>query len=143
MAVQGTAFHLRPTAQAVRILETPAVRGGRALGLGLGLVDRDVATLHISAIEALDRRIGLRVVVHFDEAEALGLTGELVGNEVDLLDLPKLGESVAQIRIGDIVREVTYIDVHIGLSLKYRALNEVDTIEKTKHENSFDSGMPV
>lgn len=143
MAVKGTLFPFRLTAQAVRILETPAVGGGRALGLGLGLVDRDVATLHIRAIEALDRRIGLSVVAHFDEAEALGLAGKLVGNEVHLLDLPKLGEGFAQIRIGDVVREVAYIDVHIGLSLKYRALTEVDTIEKTKHENSFDSGMPV
>jgi len=49
----------------------------------LGLVDRNVAAFQVGAIEGLDRRVGLRVAVHFHEAEALGFTAVLVADQVD------------------------------------------------------------
>jgi hypothetical protein len=82
---QGSAFS--GPRRSVRLSKTPTVRG--AIGPGLGLVDRDIAALHVGAIESLDRRIGLRVVVHFDEAEALRFAAELVADQVDARDVSK------------------------------------------------------
>jgi len=101
-------------------LVTPPARG--ALGLGFGLVDRDVAAFHIGTVEALDRRIGLRVVVHLDEAEAFRLSGKLVCNQVDLGNVTKTFKGLAQVRVGNGVWQVAYVNVHSCLSLKIRAL---------------------
>ena len=50
----------------------------RAFGPGFGLIDLDAATAHVGAVEALNGRIGLGVVVHLDEPEAFRLAGKLV-----------------------------------------------------------------
>jgi len=45
-------------------------------------------------------------------------------------DYTETGKGLAQIRIGDAVRKVAYVDVRICLSLLFRALVRFDTIEK-------------
>ena len=91
--------------QAARIasaLEASSARG--AVTLGLGLVDFHGAPVHVCIIKGLDRRIGFRIVVHFDESEAFRLTAEFVGDQVDLGHFAKTGEGLAQICIGDAVK---------------------------------------
>ena len=107
-------------AGSVGVLVTRPAR--RAFSPRLGLIDRDVAALQVRTIESFDRCIGMRIVVHLDEAEAFRVTGELVSDQVHLGDFAELGKGLAQIRIGDAVRKVAYVNVHCCLSLKIRAL---------------------
>ena len=111
-----TRFRIRPMLPSVTALEPRPARG--AFGSGFRLVDLDVATFHVGAIEALDRRIGLRIVVHLNEAEAFRFTAGLVSNQVDLGDFTETGKGLAQIRIGNAIRKIAYVDVHSCLSLK-------------------------
>src|ERR1019366_7683853 len=61
-----------------------------------GFVNLDVAALELGAVERLDRGGGFAGIRHFDEAETLGLAGELVGDNRDALDGAGLGEEVFQ-----------------------------------------------
>ena len=60
-----------------------------------------LAALEVGAVERLDRCGRCAGIRHFDKAEALGLAGELVGDNRDALDRAGLGEEVFQILIGD------------------------------------------
>ena len=115
----------------------------RAVGLGLGLVDGDIAAFHVGAVETSYRGIGLGIVGHFHETEALGLTAESVADQANLDHFTEPGKSLAQIGISDGVREVSYVYIHNSVLSESCALVGFDTIEKNQAQNSFESGAVV
>jgi hypothetical protein len=96
------------------------------------LVDAERTPLQGLLVQGLDRGIGLGVVRHLNEAEALGLAGELVSDQVGGLDLAVGGKGVAELVLGHAVGQVANIDIHQSQSLK-----------KTVHRKKDPSARPM
>lgn len=101
----------------------------RALGLQLGLVDGHAATFKVGAVEALDRGIRVRVVVHLHEAEAPGLAAESVADQIHLAHFTKPGKGLTQLGLSDAERKVAYIESHVIGFSEVLCLERFGTVE--------------
>lgn len=77
--------------------------------LVLSLVDAQLTTTHVVAVQALDRpgRIGL---AHLDEPESAGAACLAIGRQRHGLDSSMLREQLANIRLASAERQIAYID---------------------------------
>ena len=70
----------------------------RRCGLaGLGLVDREPTAVVFLVVEALDRRLGLGLGVHLDEAEALAAAGVTVLDDLGICTVPYWANQLFQV----------------------------------------------
>jgi hypothetical protein len=67
------------------------------------------AAVDILAVQLGNRAIGSRVVIHFHEAKATGLTGRTIGHETDAIDLPVGGEHALDLLFGRVERQVSHV----------------------------------
>ena len=103
------------TAAAVTATEAAATAATRTsataagAGLVLSLVDAQLTTTHVVAVQALDGpgRIGL---AHLDEPESAGAAGLTIGRQRHGLDSPVLREQRANVRLAGAERQIAYID---------------------------------
>ena len=83
------------TAAAATAAKTAARAG--SVGAGTRFVDRQVPALQVLAVHAGDGLLGLVLVRHLDEAETSGLTGELVLDDVAVLNLAETLEGFLEV----------------------------------------------
>src|SRR5690606_24195112 len=87
----------------------------RAVASRFGLVDAHPASAEILVVESLDGGIRLAVVVHLDEGETFRTAGFAIHDQVDARNGAELSERVAQLVLGDAVRQVSNINIHVTL----------------------------
>src|SRR5262245_8957015 len=105
-----------PAAVAAAAAATPAavaaaaaaarLAAAAAVGLGPGLVDRQLAAARLLAVQGGDGRLGLLVRLHLDEPEPLGPAGVPVHDHLGRLDRAVGGEHLLQVAVGHVVVEV-------------------------------------
>jgi len=99
-----------PTATTAATATTTAAAA--AIFAGTSFVDSKVTTVEILAVHARDGRLGLRVVGHFDEAEATGAPGVAIHNEGRRSDFAESLESGAESGLRRAEREIAYVKLH-------------------------------
>ncbi len=75
----------------------------------LGLVDRQVAAAVVSAVEPVDRRLGLGVRAHLNEGESLRTVRVPVNDDLRTLHCAELGEQGLQVGLVDVVGQVAHV----------------------------------
>src|SRR5438876_7845050 len=98
-----------PTAGATTAVAAPAA-ARTALLLGLGFVDGQGPALVIEVVQFLDGLLRLRVVLHFDEAEAARASRLAVGDHLSAAYLAVLAEQFQQNTVDRIPHEIADID---------------------------------
>src|SRR5207237_89684 len=78
---------------------------------GLGLIDHELAPVHVKAVEGLDGLQALLVVWHFDKPEAARPSCLAVDHHRRTADLAVLAEQTRQLRIRGRVRQIPDVDV--------------------------------
>src|SRR5262249_26525512 len=112
----GGAAVLRLVPATAAAVAAPATAAGAAapaapLGLGLGLVDRQAAAVHLLAVERLDGRLGLLVAVHLDETEPLGPARVPVHDDLGGLHGAVRLEQLQQVAVGHAVGQVAHVQL--------------------------------
>src|SRR4051812_44207032 len=87
----------------------------RSVFARLGLVDLERLAVHVAAVETGDRRARFVGVAELDEAEALRLTARTLGGDVCRHQRAVRRGEVAELRIGDLLGEISYIQFHLKL----------------------------
>jgi hypothetical protein len=109
----------------------PAARTARTAGFGLRprLIDLQVSSAKILAIEGGDGFGGFIIILHFDETEAASASGFAVGGDVDASELSERLEERAKIRSRGLKAHIAYKQVlHTGSLLNVPwALRKDDT----------------
>jgi hypothetical protein len=76
-----------------------------------GLVHRQRPAAMFLVVQTADGGLGLGIGAHFHKSEALAPTGVTIGNDVGTSDLSKLGEQRLQISTGNVVTEISAIQL--------------------------------
>src|SRR5262245_9483803 len=105
-AAAATAVATTTTTVATAPAAAAAAATAAALRLGAGLVDGQVPAVDRGEVEAVDRRLGLGVTAHLDEAEPLGTSGVAVHDHLRRGDGAVGREDLLQPAVGHGVREV-------------------------------------
>jgi hypothetical protein len=115
-AIATAAAATTPTEAAATATRTTATTGAR---LVLSLVDPQLATTHIVAVQALDGtgRVGL---AHLNKPEATGATGLTIGWQRNGFDRAVLREQRTDVRLTGAERQIAYID----LGHKFKSLSK-------------------
>src|ERR1700674_1964889 len=95
--------------EARAVARTPAAAA--ALVLGPRLIDLQRAAAEVGAVER-QRLLGLLRVAELDETEPLGLARVPVRDHASRVGRAELGEHVVELVVGNVVREVTYVELH-------------------------------
>src|SRR6185369_8984076 len=76
----------------------------------LGLFDGDLTSLDVAAVHLLDRLACLILGRHLDEAEATRPAGLAVGDDLRVRHGSDAAEQVAQVQLGDRVRQISNVE---------------------------------
>src|SRR2546430_1975732 len=79
--------------------------------LGPRLVDGQRPAAEIGAVQG-QRLLGLVPIAELDESEPLGTAGFAVGDDLGGVRRAELCEHLVQLIVGDVVREVAYVELH-------------------------------
>jgi len=72
--------------------------------------DANWTALNRTASQSFNRLRRVRVGAHLDEGKPAGSTGLAIHHDFDLDDIsPTLGESLSKFRLGDVVRQISYV----------------------------------
>jgi hypothetical protein len=93
------------------VLRPLVADGGLSPAALFGLVDGEVTTIDIAAVERVDRFGSLVGGSHLDEPEAAGAAGVTIVDDLSLGDLAVLREELLEIGRGSVEREITHVDV--------------------------------
>jgi hypothetical protein len=77
-----------------------------------GLVDGEVATVNVLAVEGRDGRASVLVIRELDETEAAGAAGFTVHDQRRRRDFAVSREQLAQLALGGIERQISYVELH-------------------------------
>src|SRR5215212_5784479 len=87
--------------------------GRRGVFARLRLVVLQYLAMHVAAVETGDGGAGLVGVGELDEAEALRFTAGTLGGHIRRNELAVRHGEVVQLRIGDLLGEIAYIQFHL------------------------------
>jgi len=82
-----------------------------------GHVDAELAAVEVVAVHLLDDHGQDGLVLELDKAEALGPAGLLVGDDLDRVDVAKVGKGVADLLLGGAPGDVADVDRVGGVGL--------------------------
>jgi hypothetical protein len=130
-AATSTATAPATSASTAKAPTTRAAAAPRtAAGTRAGLINLDGLTLQIRAVSIFYCRLGLIFRWHFYESESFGFTGKLVLYNVDRFNLAECLKYFTQILIVYVVCQITYIDVHFALLMRYVPFGEWEKIPR-------------
>ena len=109
---------LAGTTIAITAKGTAASTATGAILAGSGLVDGQVTTLEILPLKSANGCLPFLGTAHGDKGESTGSTGFAVGHKTYLGGLAELTEEFAQIILGSVKREVSYIEFHGDIIVK-------------------------
>ncbi|KPL08594.1 hypothetical protein AMJ85_08365 [candidate division BRC1 bacterium SM23_51] len=79
------------------------------------LISTECSSLQVLAVQFADRGLSFCLVGHFHESESSRFAAELVLDNGSRGDLPKGFKSLSQILLGNLTRQITYVDIHSDL----------------------------
>jgi hypothetical protein len=112
-ATTAAATTTTATATAATTAASAAEAATTAAGrLGSSFVHVDGATIHFSAVQLRNGRLGIALFGHFDEGEATRLPGVTIRNDIHALDVSVLGECGMQVLLRGLIAQIP--DKNIG-----------------------------
>src|SRR5204863_9386068 len=99
-----------PTAPPATAFTAPITETAGPPFLRPRFVPREITPVQIRAVQCLDRFLRLLGIRHFDEAEAAGTAGKLMGNHPGRLNSPVRREDFLKLRIGGRIRQSTHVN---------------------------------
>src|SRR5210317_1911408 len=88
-----------------------------ASGLWLGFIDAQCAAHEVLLVESVDCGVRFCLVRHVNEAEAFGVASEFVHDYAGRSNGPVFREEFLEVLIASLVRQVSYVDIHLDISL--------------------------
>jgi hypothetical protein len=111
-AAATTAAAATEAAATAAATTTAAAEAAAALARA-GLVDGEVTTIDVLAVQALDRGLAGGAICKLNEPESTGTTGLAIHHERRADDLSILLEDLAQAGLGGLERQITDVKLHL------------------------------
>ena len=100
---------------AVSAAAVSAAISAAVFSAGTRFVDRKCTAVDFAAVEPLNRVDSVALGRHFNEAETAMLAAETIGHDACRRYFAELAEDRAELLVLDIVRKVSYVNIHAVL----------------------------